>query len=444
MRRLLYRLYRRTSGGRYWIRRRFTRAGLAVAGGGIVAAALAADPEQTLAYQAFSLLLGLLVVAVVCSRGFRPTLEVTRRLPRFGTVGVPLSYRVVVRNLGDRPQTGLRWLEELEDGRPTLEEFVLLQVAEERRARSFRVASRRSSWQFERARVAEVNLPVLEPNSPHEVPAELLPLRRGRLSFTGGLVARPDPLGLFQAWARLAAPQAVLILPRRYPLPPLALPGSRQYQRGGVALASSVGESEEFVSLREYRRGDPRRRIHWRSWAKTGRPIVKEFEDEFFVRHALVLDTFTDHPKSEVFEAAVAVAASFACTVPTQESLLDLLFVGREAYCFTAGRGVGHTDQLLEVLASVQPCPDHAFGDLEGLVLEHAAAVSGCVVVLLEWDAARRQLVRRLGQLGLPVLVLVITEPGGGKSLDTGSLRDRPERFHVLETGRLEEGLARL
>ena len=150
----------------------------------------------------------------------------------------------------------------------------------------------------------------------------------GILRFTGVTLARPDPLGLFRAFSRIAAPQTVLILPKRYPLPPIALPGTMKYQEGGVALAANVGRSEEFVALREYRRGDPLRHIHWRSWAKAGRPIVKEFEDEFFVRHALVLDTFTDEPHSEMLEEAVSVAASFACTVLTQESLLDLLFVG--------------------------------------------------------------------------------------------------------------------
>ena len=63
-------------------------------------------------------------------------------------------------------------------------------------------------------------------------------------------------------------------------------------------MASSVGESEEFVSLRDYRRGDPMRHIHWKSWAKTGKPIVKEFQDEFFVRHALILDTFAGGEQS--------------------------------------------------------------------------------------------------------------------------------------------------
>ena len=83
-------------------------------------------------------------------------------------------------------------------------------------------------------------------------------------------------------------------------------------------MAANIGHSDEFVSLRDYRRGDPVRHIHWRSWAKTGMPIVKEFEDEFFVRHALVLDTFSDEPHSELLEEAVSVAASFACSVLTQ------------------------------------------------------------------------------------------------------------------------------
>ena len=208
-----------------------------------------------------------------------------------------------------------------------------------------------------------VPVPPLAPRGEAEVRVEILPLRRGILRFTGVTLARPDPLGLFRAFSRISAPQTVLILPKRYPLPPIALPGTMKYQQGGVALAANVGRSEEFVSLRDYRHGDPLRHIHWRSWAKAGKPIVKEFEDEFFVRHALVLDTFTDEPHSEMLEEAVSVAASFACTVLTQESLLDLLFVGAESYCFTAGRGLAHADQMLEILASVRACARQAVCD---------------------------------------------------------------------------------
>ncbi len=75
-----------------------------------------------------------------------------------------------------------------------------------------------------------------------------------------------------------------------------------------------------------------------------------------------MLDTFQhDEPYSETFEEAISVAASFACGVLTQESLLDLLFVGAQAYCFTTGRGLAHVDQMLEILASVRMCVDQPF-----------------------------------------------------------------------------------
>jgi hypothetical protein len=198
------------------------------------------------------------------------------------------------------------------------------------------------------------------------------------------------------------------------------------------------------MALREYRRGDPLRHIHWRSWAKAGKPIVKEYEDEFFVRHALVLDTFSEEPDSEVLEEAVSVAASFACTFLTQESLLDLLFVGNQSYCFTAGRGLAHADQMLEILASVKHCADKKFEALEHLVLNHVASLSGCICVLQHWDDARRRLVDKLKALGVPLLVLVIVPPGGNISDAGGSLRDAPGTLHVLEVGKIEEGLRQL
>src|SRR5215470_14482377 len=184
----------------------------------------------------------------------------------------------------------------------------------------------------------------------------------------------------------------------------IRIAGTRKYQPGGVALASTVGDSEEFIGLRDYRAGDPMRRIHWKSWARVGRPVVKEYLDEFFVRHALVLDTFTSHPGDPVFEEAVSVAASIAVSMRTQESLLDLMFVGPEAYCFTAGRGLAHTEQLLEVLACVGPCRDKPFRSLQHAVIDRLDVLSGCVCVLLGWDEARQELVRQLEVLGAPVL----------------------------------------
>jgi hypothetical protein len=62
---------------------------------------------------------------------------------------------------------------------------------------------------------------------------------------------------------------------------------------------------------------------------------------------------------------------------------------------------------------------------------------------LQKWDDARKSFVKQLRSLGVPVLVLVIAQPGTTK-LDAGPLRDDPEQFHVLEIGKIEEQLRNL
>lgn len=444
LRGLLFRCSRLLSSFGYWVRRRFTKAGYAVLGGLLVTSVLGTDLEHSLAHQIYTFLLALVLVALATSLGFRGRFTARRVLPRFGTAGIPLNYLLSVENQTGRLESSLLVLENLVDPRSTQEEFIAQQMVEEKRFKSLRLSRRRSYRSPAMATIKEQALPPLAPRSEAEVRMELLPLKRGQVRFEGVTVARPDPLGLFKAFQVLSLPQSLLILPKRYPLPPIALPGTMKYQQGGVALAASVGESEEFVSLRDYRPGDPLRHIHWKSWARTGRPIVKEFQEEFFVRHALILDTFSDGEQEEVFEEAVSVAASFACTIQTQESLLDLMFVGPQAYCFTSGRGLAHSDQMLEILASVKVCRDKPFASLQRLVIEHLAGLSGCICIFLAWDQARRDFVEQLKVIGVPLLVLVITEAGQAKTLDAGPLKDQPGRFHALAAGKIAEGLAEL
>ncbi len=441
---ILYHLYRLFSGTRYRLRRRLTRPGMVIVGALFVVLLTGLDPEISAAYQAFTLLLCLLLVSFAFTWSFRARFSAVRELPRFGTVGCPVHYKVRLTNLTTETQGGLTLLEGIEDPRPSYPDWLAVQLADERRLRSFRVGSRRTTNPFRVATVKDGEVPTAAPRQEVEVGLEFVPLRRGILRLNGVTLARPDPLGLMRALLTIAQPQTMLVLPRRYPVPMLTLPGAQKHQEGGVAFAVSVGQSEEFVALRDYRHGDPLRHIHWRTWARAGKPVVKEFQDEFFVRHALVLDTFIADPYDEVFEEAVSVAASFVCTIQTQESLLDLLFVGTESYCLTAGRSLAHADQMLEILASVRTCSEQQFVALESLVLNHARVVSGCICVLIAWDEVRRKFIEELRGLGVPVLVVVIVPPGHKGPLDPGPLRDEPERFHVMEVGQIERGLSLL
>lgn len=441
---LLYRMYRLITWSTYWTKRRFTVLGQAMIGAVIVALFSGLDAERAVGYKAFIPLLGLLLISLIFGFRFRTGFQVERHLPRVVTAGYPITYRVSVKNLTRKNQPGLTIIEDLVDPRPTFKQWKEYKLDEDKHVRPFRFDKRNFRSPFKMAVVKEALVPDLIPHQESDLTIELAPLRRGVVQFTGVTFARPDPMNIFRALRKQSLPQSLLVLPKRYAMPPIALPGAMKYQQGGVAMASNIGQSDEFVSLRDYRRGDPPRHIHWRSWARIGKPIVKEFEDEFFVRHALVLDTFTPRPHSDAFEEAVSVAASFACTVLTQESLLDLLFVGPEAYCFTAGRGVAHADQMLEVLASVQPATGQTFGLLEQLVLNHSSTVSGCICVMLAWDETRKRFVEKLHSLGLPVMVLVVRAAGEKQPLDFGPMSDTPERLIALEIGRIEEQLAGL
>ena len=443
--RAVYRFYRVMSWLISWSQRRLTFAGWMVLAGFFIASFGGLDMESLSAYQGFVLLLWLLVVAFAFCAVFRVRFSAVRLLPRFGTAGQAFVYRVRIKNLTSKIQEGLTLMENPADPCPSFKEWLAQQLAEERKVRTLRLS--RPQQRYNPFRIALVSNATLDPlPASGEVEAQIAvtPLRRGLLRLEGLSLARTDPFGLVRAFSKFRAPETVLILPKRYPLPQVVMPGSLRFQEGGVALASNVGQSDEFVSLREYRRGDPLRRIHWRSWARIGRPIVREFEDEFFARHALVLDTFSDEPYSETFEEAVSVAASFACAVRTQESLLDLLFVGEQAYCFTAGRGVGHVEQILEILASVRACTDKSFETLETLAFNHISAVSGCICVFLAWDEPRQRFVRKLRVLNVPVRVVIIVADKPSRPFEPGPMLDQPENFHILVAGQVEEGLARL
>jgi Protein of unknown function DUF58 len=435
---LIYRIVRGSYSAHRWLNRRFTHTGLGVLVCFVFSGIVGADTNQSLSYQLFCFLGALLGMAIAASRFQRYRVSVTRILPRFGTVGMPLRYRIVFDNQTARRHRGLKFYESLVEPFPDF--------------RAFSILNWRTPWQIQqqqwerimarrnRAIAPSLDLPSLSPQSETEVMGEVIPLRRGLLQFRGIGVTRPDPLGLFNTHLALALPQAVLILPKRYHLPPIQLPGARRHQSGAVALAASVGDAEEFRSLREYRSGDPIRKIHWKSWAKVGKPMIKEEQEEFFVRHALILDTFQSSAESELLEEAVAIASSLACEIQTQESLLDMMFVGLESYCFTAGRGLGQTERMLELLASVLPCQDRSFASFLPVIQSRCSLLSGCICILLDWDEERKTFVRYLQSLGIPTLALVVR---GERDLSMEPTQDVGQ-IQVLKLGQIQEGLMQL
>ena len=407
-----YYSYRRFSRFTQWYERRFTGTGRLAMAAMLAFAIFGVDTEQTTAYRGFTYLVSLLVLAMAACLLFRSRFAIRRELPRFATAGEPLDYRLLVRNLNRGAERGLTLFEDLDYTFPSREEFA---QAREPGAKRNRIDQAMGfylwTWLLAERRNGTVEtreLPALPPGTETAVSMRLTARRRGVVRFAGVSIARTDPLRLCRAFFRASAPESVLVLPRRYRLPPITLPGQRRYQPGGVAQAASAGDSEEFFGLRDYRPGDALQRMHWKSFARAGKPIVKEFHSEFFERHALALDTAFAPAGEQAFEAAVSVAASFVYTLDTQECLLDMLFVGEQAHVYTAGRGLLRTEHLLEVLAGVRMCGHDALARLETAVLARGGGLASCILVLAGWDDARRELLLSLRRAGLQVLAMAV------------------------------------
>jgi len=408
----LLHLFRRVYRVTRWFQRRITPAGVLIATTAFGAGLLGVDTRLSLAHMVFAVGISLILVGFIGRVRLRPELEITRRLPRFVTVGKPTHYVVTLRNVSPRTLDGLALEERLRQPYPDATAFA-------------RRRTRASNW-FDRAvgypdwldwlqrmrgvAVSPADIPALRPRQSAEVTMALSPLQRGVAFFEGFAVTRGDALGLWRSLLDVPGPEALVVLPQIHPVEWPVFGGSRHHQPGGISHASRVGDSEEFRSLRDYRPGDPLRAIHWRSWARTGRPVVKEHQEEYFTRHALVLDTATAATMDETFEAAVSVAASYAVASRGTDSLLDLLFVGGDAHRITVGRGVGTNETLLRVLAAVNPSPPESFALLARSVTAHAPAISSAILVLQVWDDQRARLLATLQGLRIGLRAYVVAE----------------------------------
>ena len=428
------------------MRRKLTAAGWLVFFTVVAAAIFGLNTQETLIYQVFSLCTGLLAIALVASWRLGVRARMTRSLPPVATAGEEFSYGVTVTNLGERELPALEVDDALAATRPARAEFVRYKVNEDRTRNVFDRLVGYPRWVSlmrwkTGARVERAALGAIAPGATRTATLKCTALRRGELRFDALTLSRDEPLGLMRALSRQRAPETLLVMPRTYPVAPIDLPGTRRLQPGGVAFAGRVGDAEEFVSLRDYRAGDSPRRIHWKAWARTGRPVVKEYADEFFVRHALLLDTFPTGDTAR-FEAAVSVAASLVVMPRSGESLLDLMFVEDRAYTLTRGRGLGAATDLLRVLATVTPS-EGKFETLAEAALLNAKRISGGICVFLEWDAARRDLVTRLRALGIALRVWIVADEGEASVRDPGPMAGDEKNFRVVTPRNLAAELAR-
>lgn len=178
-------------------------------------------------------------------------------------------------------------------------------------------------------------------------------VRRGRALLPGPRVTAHGPFGLVAGERDLDLPAEALVLPRVRALRPGALERAPAPPTEALArrLAFTPERRDAVRGLRELRPGDDVRAVHWRSSARRGALLVKEFE-RTAPREARLLVRLPAGASDDAVEAAVAVAAAVAAHVVRQGERLALAVAGAGPPAApTPGEGEAALRRALEALA---------------------------------------------------------------------------------------------
>jgi uncharacterized protein (DUF58 family) len=194
--------------------------------------------------------------------------------------------------------------------------------------------------------------PVLRPGETRsELTVQSFP-HRGLYSLDGFWISTRFPFGFFRRGERVGATGEVLVYPliqnisSFFHLLPF-LPGHLE--------GLQVGPGENLFSIRKYQEGENARIINWKSTAKTGELMAREYAREEDSKFCLILDTRIPAPARPGFEGRFEKAVSLAASISAHflgegagiEFLTPYEYVPR-------GTGVYHLYRILRSLAVVR------------------------------------------------------------------------------------------
>lgn len=361
--------------------RSFTREGRTLFVASLVTAAFAVDVTHTQVYVLFGVLASVLVASLVVSRWLRlPELSLRVHGPPRVFVGAEASFIIECARATPGPSTA-----PLRAEGPFLPYF--------------------GAWLGRPLHMPEVGF-----GASTSVTLKARFTERGELTLGRFRVSALVPLGLASGPALESAPLRLRVVPRPANVLRLTLPLATKHQPGGIALASKTGESMDLRGVRPYRKGDRIRDLSARTWARTGQPAVREYQEEYFTRVGVVLDCVASSRSgpSDAFEAAVSLTAGVVARLGRGDALVDLLVTGGEVHALTLGRSLGFLEQALDHLAVAEVEKSIDRTRLLKLLTPYLSRLSAVVLVVDGWDDAREAFLLAIEKKGVRVHCIAV------------------------------------
>lgn len=178
---------------------------------------------------------------------------------------------------------------------------------------------KRSSW---------LRLPTLAAGETGSHDTTIDKLERGVVDVGPAVAIRTDPLGLLRRSVSWGEPIELYVRPRMALLSTLGSGQVRDLE--GVPSDRMSMSDLAFHALREYVPGDDLRHVHWRSSARAGELLVRQYHDTRRNHATLVLDpSSTAYLSDDEYELGVSIAASLIMCAAQEEYDVSLLS-GRE------------------------------------------------------------------------------------------------------------------
>ena len=240
------------------------------------------------------------------------------------------------------------------------------------------------------AKVVERVLPALPRGGAFDEHFRIPTDRRGVVPVGPARTVRADPVGLMRREIVWSQAVELHVHPRTIAIAPLSTGFIRDLE--GTPTRDLTASDIAFHALREYVPGDDRRFIHWKSSAKTGTFMVRQFEETRRSRLMVLLDLEPGAYMDEAeFELAVSAAASIGARAIRDARTVSFVVSGRTG---DASRGSGmrelptvSRDRLLDALCVVER--DDAAVLLPDVARAAAEGVPGLSLAILVTGSAR-------------------------------------------------------
>lgn len=237
--------------------------------------------------------------------------------------------------------------------------------------------------------------------------------RRGRYEIGPFSIYLFDPWGLFFFKKTFFLYSELYVYPRTFHIPkfPPLVKGTVPWF--GIGTSRVSGDEHEFYGIREYKPGDPIKRIHWLSTARKNKLIVKQFQHQVFFRATIIFNLDKDknfgEGKESVAEYTIKIAASVAkYFIERNVSVEIIAHIGEIAH-IPFNKGAEHLEDIFRLLTIAQAESKISLDELFQEFAPYIPSDSSLIVIMLDqdWEFLPAMLSLKARNISLIPLILI-------------------------------------